>query len=508
MPRLVRLSTCSALALGVAAGPAFAELTAQEVWDGMEAGLQNYGYSVTATETTTSEGLLLSDVLLEFAIPEDNSTVEIAVGSIDLDETGDGSVSMTFPASMPITIDAAPEDEDAVNMVLDYANTDLEIFVSGAPSALTYTYSADALSIALAELIVNGETIDRDAARFEFIINAMTGTATIITEGATRIAQDLRAESIGYDIAFNDPESSDTALISGSAQALTLDSTTTLPEGFDPSNPESLMASRFLASGKMGYEEGEMQFAVTEPAGTTNGTTQSGSAAFEFELNDSLLRYDVSASDQSLRLTGPELPVPVDVSMAQSAFKFTAPITEADTPQDMVFGLTLGGFEMSDLLWNMVDPAAALPRDPATIALDLTGQVTPFVNLLDPAAMAGIEDSGEAPGELNSLTLNALTIEAAGAKLGGTGSFTFDNQDLETFAGFPRPSGELDLTIDGANTLIDKLIAMGLLTNEDAMGARMMMGMFAVPGDGPDNLKSSIQINDQGHVLANGMRIQ
>jgi hypothetical protein len=40
------------------------------------------------------------------------------------------------------------------------------------------------------------------------------------------------------------------------------------------------------------------------------------------------------------------------------------------------------------------------------------------------------------------------------------------------------------------------------------MGARMMMSMFATPGDGPDSLKSSLQINDEGHVLANGMRIQ
>jgi hypothetical protein len=36
----------------------------------------------------------------------------------------------------------------------------------------------------------------------------------------------------------------------------------------------------------------------------------------------------------------------------------------------------------------------------------------------------------------------------------------------------------------------------------------MMMSMFAVPENGPDNLTSSIRINEQGHVLANGMRIQ
>ncbi|HKK96878.1 MAG TPA: DUF2125 domain-containing protein, partial [Marivita sp.] len=63
-------------------------------------------------------------------------------------------------------------------------------------------------------------------------------------------------------------------------------------------------------------------------------------------------------------------------------------------------------------------------------------------------------------------------------------------------------------SVSGANALIDKLISMGVLTSEDAMGARMMMGMFAVPGDAPDSLNSTITINEQGHVLANGMRIQ
>jgi hypothetical protein len=258
----------------------------------------------------------------------------------------------------------------------------------------------------------------------------------------------------------------------------------------------------------MGYTAGGMQFAATEPAGTTSGTTRTGTVRLEFAMDSDALRYDVQATDQAFTLSGPEMPLPLDVRMAESAFRVTAPIAKAEDPQDMAFGLTLRGFEMSDLLWNVFDPGAALPRDPATIAMDITGQVTPFFNLFDPEQMAMLEATGGTPIELNALTLNDLTIDAAGAKLGGSGSFTFDNDDLQTFGGFPRPNGEINVTLDGANSLIDKLIAMGLLTNEDAMGARMMMSMFAVPGQGPDSLKSTLTINDQGHVLANGMRIQ
>lgn len=508
MRRIARLSSCSVLAFALSGGASLAEVTAPQVWDGLEAALQGFGYSVTATETPTGDGLDVTDVVMRFDAPEDNATVEISFESIDLVENGDGSVSMTFPASMPITIDAAPEGEEAVMMVLDYGNQGLELVVSGEPGNMTYTYSATQLSISLAELEIDGTPAVREEARFDFILNDVEGTTFTATTTGTEFTQNVEAASARYDFAFNDPESDDAALVSGSMGGLFVSSTTVLPEGFDPNDAQSLAAGGFAVRGTMGYAAGEIQFAATEPAGTTSGTTRTGTVRLEFAMDSDALRYDVQATDQAFTLSGPEMPLPLDVRMAESAFRVTAPIAKAEDPQDMAFGLTLRGFEMSDLLWNVFDPGAALPRDPATIAMDITGQVTPFFNLFDPEQMAMLEATGGTPIELNALTLNDLTIDAAGAKLGGSGSFTFDNDDRQTFGGFPRPNGEINVTLDGANSLIDKLIAMGLLTNEDAMGARMMMSMFAVPGQGPDSLKSTLTINDQGHVLANGMRIQ
>jgi len=148
-----------------------------------------------------------------------------------------------------------------------------------------------------------------------------------------------------------------------------------------------------------------------------------------------------------------------------------------------------------------------LPRDPATVAIDLAGKVTPSVDLLDPEQIEAL-DGQTPPGELNALTLNNLTIEAAGAQITGEGDFTFDNTDLQSFDGMPRPEGALSLKLSGANGLIDNLIQMGLVSDQDAMGARMMMSMFAVPGSEPDTLNSTIEVNEQGHVLANGQRIK
>ncbi|KZY37515.1 hypothetical protein A3731_41755 [Roseovarius sp. HI0049] len=112
------------------------------------------------------------------------------------------------------------------------------------------------------------------------------------------------------------------------------------------------------------------------------------------------------------------------------------------------------------------------------------------------------------PGELNSLDLNSLTVSAAGAELTGDGSFTFDNSDMTTFEGMPAPTGSVNLMLVGGNALLDKLVAMGFVPEEQAAGARMMMGLFAVPGDGEDTLTSTIEVKGDGQVLANGQRIR
>jgi hypothetical protein len=111
------------------------------------------------------------------------------------------------------------------------------------------------------------------------------------------------------------------------------------------------------------------------------------------------------------------------------------------------------------------------------------------------------------PGELNALDITELTVRFAGAALTGAGAFTFDNSDLTTFDGVPAPTGKIDLTLSGGNGLLDKLVAMGLIPQDQAMGARMMMAMFAKPGEGQDVLNSTLEFRDKG-FFANGQRLK
>jgi hypothetical protein len=70
---------------------------------------------------------------------------------------------------------------------------------------------------------------------------------------------------------------------------------------------------------------------------------------------------------------------------------------------------------------------------------------------------------------------------------------------------FPRP--EVRQTFNGINGLVDKLIQMGLIPEDQAMMPRMMLGMFATPV-GDDMLTSTIEVNAEEYVLANGQRLR
>jgi len=179
-----------------------------------------------------------------------------------------------------------------------------------------------------------------------------------------------------------------------------------------------------------------------------------------------------------------------------------------EAEQDFAFGFTLADFTMSDMIWDIFDAEGRLPRDPATLDIGLTGTARVLADLLDPDAMDAFERDEALPAEVTRLGLETLLLRAAGAELSGTGSFTFDNSDTETFDGFPAPDGAVDLEIVGVNGLLDRLIAMGLLPQEQASGARMMMGLFAVPGAGEDTLTSRIEVRPDGQILANGQRLQ
>ncbi|MDA7425141.1 DUF2125 domain-containing protein [Thalassococcus lentus] len=497
----------SALALAAMTQHAAADVTPQQVWDNLSEYVEGFGYDVQAQPAASGDDLIVSNVTMSMALPEGEGNFSFSMDQLTLRDRGDGSVSVGFPEVMPITV--VVNDGEQVEITVDYTHDDLQVVVSGDPDAMNYDYTANMLGLALSKLMVDGEMIPDNMARMNMTMGPIEGRSASRTEDSlTVIEQVMDLGDVNIDFAANDPDSEEGGNFAAKMVGVSFEGDSILPEGFDLNDMAAAIAAGFAGGGIFSHQGSSLEFFVTERSGNTSGNFTSGAGSLEVDVSDEAIVYAVQNSDFTMEMTTPDVPFPINAQMAESGFNIAIPIQPGQGPQEAALGLKLVGFETSNMIWGMLDPAAILPRDPATIVADLTAQVTPFLNLMDPADMEKLENGEAMPGELNALTLNDLTVEAAGSKLTGKGAFTFDNTDLESFDGLPRPEGQLDIAVQGHNGLIDKLIQMGLLAEEDAMGARMMLSMFTVPGAEEDSATSTIEVNAEGHVLANGQRIK
>ncbi|WP_406646521.1 DUF2125 domain-containing protein [Aliisedimentitalea scapharcae] len=498
------LSAASIFAISTSTG--WADVSPQDVWSDWKSYLTGMGYDISAQESQSGGVLTVSDLSLGMQVPDAEGVVTMTMPQLVFTDNGDGSVNVTLPAEFPMLMSMRPDGEESVDIELNYAHADAVMTVSGDPDDMTSDYSASTASIALKSLNVDGEAVPASVGNFAMTMNNVaSSTQTIVAEGRS-YAQNMSADSLTYQLGFKDPDSDDQASFNGTLNQIGFQGTAAVPADANPNDVRAMLDAGFSFDGTFSYGQ-----ATTSMSGAGDGETfgfegQTQDGAVGVAMSATHLSYDVQQKATSMSISSGELPFPIMLSMSGFGFNMSMPIAKSDAEQDFAFGISLTEFTVPDMLWGMVDPAAIMPRDPATIVVDLSGKAKMLFDLMDPESAAEMGD--QPPGELNALTVNDLQVAAAGAKIAGTGDFTFDNTDLQSFDGMPAPSGVANLSISGANGLIDRLIQMGFLAEEDAMGARMMMGMLAVPGETPDTLTSKIEINDQGHIIANGQRIK
>ena len=507
-----RRTAASVAALCVISGgtAAFADVTAEQVWADWRDYMKDSGYTLEATETRSGDTLTVSGISMTFEVPEEDMTIDMSMGDMNFVDNGDGTVSITLAPSLPIDISVDAEDGEDVEIGLDYATEGLTIDVSGDPENMTYAYSAANIALTLVSLNIEGEDVPMDEfGQAEFRMADVEGTTEMSVGNLRQSVQKVTTGAVSYVMDFNEPDDGGGRfVIRGEAEGMEFDGTASLPNDMDPEQMAAALKAGFAFDGSFSFTNGSSNFNFNDGDESAQGTSSSSSGQIGLKMDESGITYSGEGTDIAMSMAGAEIPFPLELSMQQAGFNLMVPVTAGEGEQDFAFALTLGDFTMSDLIWGIFDPSGQLPRDPATVAFDTSGTVKLLVDLLDPEEMEKIEEGESMPGELHSLDLNSLTVSAAGAELTGDGSFTFDNSDLTTFEGMPAPTGSVNLMLVGGNALLDKLVAMGFVPEEQAAGARMMMGLFAVPGDGEDTLTSTIEVKGDGQVLANGQRIK
>lgn len=503
----LRFVAVTAVAMAVSGSAAMADLTADQVWQDWTGYLADAGYSVSSDTSQSGDTLTIRDLALEMDLPDADGGMSMRVGEIQLVENDDGSVSVILPATLPIAIAAIDDEAQQVTAAVEIAHEALDLTISGTPDDMDYTYTAEVLTLALTGLQAGDETPEIRTAQIR--LEDMAGNSLSEPGDTSRdLRQALRAGPVTYELDITEPEDGATMALSGSMAQVVFAGDATIPDSFESDDVAAALSEGFRFASSVEYETGRTAYRFEDAGDVLEGTQSSARGRLDTSMGPDGLSYGAGGEDVTMAVSSSDLPFPVNLNIARLGFDVTMPVIESEAMQEYGVNLELSEFTMSDQLWSMIDPAAQLPRDPATLRVDLNGTGRLFFNLLDPAEVEGLEGRDSIPGEVESLTLNELTLELAGASLSGEGAFTFDSDDLESFGGAPAPEGTLDLRLVGGNALLDTLVAMGLVPADQASGMRMMMGLFATPGDGEDELVSKIEVTGDGQVLANGQRLK
>lgn len=482
------LMTAPVMAL-LMCGTAQAALTVDQVWADLQAAAVDGGMRITAaTEVPGDRELTLNGV----SIALDGQPAVATISEVSIVEQEDGSVAF-FPGEIRL------QSAGAGTAVVEHEELSISAYEDA--GGLGYGIDADRLKVVLD--IAEGET-------------SFDGTFDLVsvggryTRGQDALGFELAADQLLYDIKQVDPALGiDSAQTSDTAD-LALSGELTLPEGITLSSLQSTTA--FIEAVRAG-----LGLSVEATQGVSTGSVSENNPMFPLNMAftaepgvTSVIAnadvFDVSSSVEGTQVTisPPTVPAPVNATTGPVLFGFAMPMVTGEEGGEYGLEIGLEALEMDDAAWSMIDPAGALERGPVDLALDLGGKAK-----LDVLDLIQSGETGAPPTvmpELQTLDIRNLAMTALGAAATGTGAFTFDNS-MVAMGGPPMPVGAADVRLEGGNKVINALIAMGVLTEEDAMGARMMMAMFGKP-EGEDVLTSRIEAREGGSIFVNGQQIQ
>ncbi len=480
-----------------------ADVTAAQVWQSWKDLSTSMGQPLTAeSEVMSGDTLTVTNITMAADMPDGSMNGTLA--TVAFRDVGDGTVEVTMAPDYPVTITSQAEGADPVVVTLNIRQTALRMIVSGDEAVMSHALTADEVAVSLGEITGSPEEVDAD---FTMAFLGVAGTYVTANGDTKQVDTELTADSLTFSVAAKDPATSGTFAMSGSMEAISTSSAALFPAGADMADIAAALKAGFAAEGGFTYGKTAYTFDFQDASSNGKATGSAASGSVDFYMDAEALSYGVTSVGTDITVSSSDMPMPeVNAKMAELGFDVTMPLAQGTEPQDFSFVTRIVGLAVSDEVWGMFDPAAVLPRDPATLIIDVAGKANWLVDIFaqDPA-----NPSTEVPGQIHALKLNQLQLTVGGADLTGTGDFTFDNTDMTTFPGMPKPTGKLEAKLVGGNGLIDKLIQMGLLPEEQAMGARMMMGMFASAVEGAeDTLTSVIEMKDDGSIFANGQQIQ
>lgn len=484
--------------LSVAALPALADVTGPELWLEWQDSAKEGGQKLTVSSQSYAAGVMtLTGLTSSIDFPEGQLTV--LAPEVVLSDQADGTVAVAMPND--ILVEVVPTDPSDGRIKMTLAHEGLSLIASGDDTVRNYAYSADEMAFVLNEMREGRTEIPIDMSMVlsnivsDYVVSALGTDAAFVTSTGT-------VAELEVSLASTDPDEGPFNM-SYQMRDIAVDSAGPMVAWNQFDDPGAAFTADQPTSATMTHGGTGYVVLVEDPSEPFEMSGSTSGGGFDVGIENGTVSYGISAEDSKILVRTPEVSFPIEASARFAGLSAVVPMVASDTPADFGLSVNLSDLTLSKGIWSMFDELGTLPRDPATLILELSGKVQLFMNLYDPEAA-----SGQVPGDVKEISVDKLQVTAAGAELTGDGAFTVDSTSTGVIPDAPKLVGSAELMLVGANALIDNLIKIGVLQPEDAMGMRMMMSMVARAGDAPDSIVSKIELTESGGLIANGMQLQ
>jgi Uncharacterized protein conserved in bacteria (DUF2125) len=498
------LVSSTALALVFTATGAWAAVTPEEVWESWQALSTAAGQELTVGGTARNGDTLEVTGIVMTLTDDLGGSFSMSMDKMAFKDNGDGTVGVTMSDSYPLTLAFPSETDGPSSLKLTVTQPGIQITAGGTATETKYDFTAPVVSVKLDE--VKDETGTVLPTEGEFVLTEMSSSYLVSRNGdQTALDSSFEAKALVLNLSGDDTEGGGSGVITLSMTDLGGKTKGNFLGAEVMANMAVALNSGFTTESSFDFGTFALSADITEAQGPTKIAAAASGGGFVLAVDKSRINYGTSFKDLAFTASGADIPFPeVAVALKEFGFSILMPVSKSETPQDFAFLTKLVDFTVSEDVWGLVDPGALLSREPASLILDVKGQGLWNQDIMDPAVDL---EQLEAPGELTSIDLTQALVKAAGTEVGATGALTMDNSNNAMTGGIPVPTGTINIDIKGVSALIDNLIKLGVITDDDAMGARMMLGMFTRPGAAPDQVTSAIEFKDGG-IFANGQQIQ
>ena len=185
---------------------------------------------------------------------------------------------------------------------------------------------------------------------------------------------------------------------------------------------------------------------------------------------------------------------PLDIGIERVEVATRVPADAAPEPQPFAYRLAVEKVTLADLIWTMLDPAAAFAREINALRIDVEGTAVFSVPPSNAEAVAQAMETG-LPIDVRTLSLRDLTLDALGARAIAEGEGRIEDD---------VPEGTATLGVRGFEGLLDALVENGRIPSQQALVVQLMVESFGKMDEDGETIRFDLEARD-GMMYVNAL---